>query len=75
MKTLTQMEIEANKLYAQLELGTFFDTYHDFMYDLVNQFDYLEDDCEIDYKIATEVLAQCEAIIKAQKLLLNVNIK
>ena len=72
MKTVTRMEIEANKLYAQLELGTFFDTYHDLMYDLVNQFDYLEDD---DYEMAAEVLAKCEAIIKAQKLLLNVNLK
>jgi len=72
MKTLTQIKNEASKLYMQLELGTFFDTYHDLMYDLVNQFDYLEDD---DYEMATEVLAKCEAIIKAQKLLLNVNIK
>ena len=72
MKTLTQIKNEASKLYMQLELGTFFDTYHDLMYDLVNQFDYLEYD---DYEMAAEVLAKCEAIIKAQKLLLNVNLK
>jgi hypothetical protein len=66
------MEIEATKLYKQLELGNFFDTYHDLMFDLVQQFDYLEED---DYEIAEETLEKCKAIIKAQKLLLNVNIK
>jgi len=71
MKTLRQMESEANKLYMKLELGVIFDTYHDTMYDLVNQFDYLEDECDIDYKIATELLAQCKAIIDAQKILLK----
>ena len=71
MKTLRQMESEASKLYMQLELGVIFDTYHDTMYDLVNQFDYLEDECEIDYKEATELLAQCKAIIDAQKILLK----
>jgi hypothetical protein len=72
MKTITRMEIEATKLYKQLELGNFFDTYHDLMFDLVQQFDYLEED---DYEIAEETLEKCKAIIKAQKLLLNVNIK
>lgn len=75
MKTLTQIEKEVNKLYMQLELGSFFDTYHDYMYDLVHQFDYLEDDDEDDYKLAEEILEKCSAIIKAQKTLLNVKIK
>ena len=75
MKTLRQMESEANKLYNQLEIGHFFDTYHDMMYDLVNQFDYLEDECDIDYKEATELLAKCKAIIDAQKILLKAKIK
>jgi len=75
MKTITRMEIEASKLYMQLELGNFFDTYHDLMFDLVQQFDYLEEDDEDDYKIAEETLEKCRAIIRAQKLLLNVNIK
>lgn len=73
MKTLTGIEIEATKLYKQLELGNFFDTYHDLMFDLVQQFDYLEEDD--DYKIAEETLEKCKAIIKAQKTLLNANIK
>jgi hypothetical protein len=68
------MEIEATKLYKQLELGNFFDTYHDTMYELVGQFDYLEDD-EDDYKLAEEILEKCSAIIRAQKILLNVKIK
>ena len=66
MENLIQMEIKATKLYKQLELGLFFDTYHDIMFDLVSQFDYLEED---DYKIGEETLAKCEAIIEAQKLL------
>ncbi len=74
MKTLAQIEREVNSLYNQLELGLFFDTYHDYMYDLVHQFDYLEDD-EDDYKLAEEILEKCTAIIGAQKILLNVKIK
>jgi hypothetical protein len=69
MESLIQMEIKATKLYKQLELGLFFDTYHDIMFDLVSQFDYLEIDDEEDYKIGAETLAKCEAIIEAQKLL------
>ena len=75
MTSITRMEIQATKLYKQLELGNFFDTYHDLMYDLVSQFDYLEDDDDDDYDIALETLAKCKAIIGAQKLLLDVNIK
>ena len=72
MKTLRQIENEACKLYMKLELGNFFDTYHDLMFDLVQQFDYLEEDDEDDYKRAEEILENCKAIIKAQKLLLNI---
>lgn len=74
MKSLNQIKNEANKLYMSLKLGKFFDTYHDTMYDLVSQFDYLEDD-EDDYKLAEEILEKCKAIIKAQGILNNVNIK
>jgi hypothetical protein len=74
MKTLSQIEKEVNKLYNQLEMGLFFDTYHDTMYELVGQFDYLEDDGD-DYKLAEEILEKCSAIIRAQKILLNVKIK
>jgi hypothetical protein len=74
MRTLTSIEIEATKLYNQLELGNFFDTYHDMMYELLNEFNYLEDDIEGDYKIAEKTLAKFKAIIKAQTILNNVNI-
>jgi hypothetical protein len=72
MKTLTRIEIEAGKLYMQLELGLFFDTYHDMMRYMIEEFDYLEEDDEDDYKRAEEILENCKAIIKAQKLLLNI---
>ena len=71
MKTITQMEIEATKLYRELELGDFFDTYHDMMSYMVEEFDYLEDD---DYERAEEILSKCKAIIKAQKILLTANL-
>jgi hypothetical protein len=73
MKTLSQIEREVNRLYSQLEIGLFFDTYHDTMYELVGQFDYLEDD-EQDYKIAEEILEKCKAIIKAQDILLKAKV-
>jgi hypothetical protein len=72
MKTLTRIEIEAGKLYMQLELGLFFDTYHDTMRYMIEEFDYLEEDDEDDYKRAEEILENCKIIIKAQKLLLSI---
>jgi hypothetical protein len=72
---ITPIEIKATKLYRQLELGTFFDTYHDLMLSLLDEFDYLEDDDENDYKIALENLEKCEAIIKAQSILNKAKIK
>ena len=74
MKTLSQLKNEAIKLYQSLEVGNFFDTYHDTMHELVNQINYLENDDDDDYKIGLEILAQCKAIIKAQKILINNNI-
>jgi hypothetical protein len=74
MKSLVAIEMEATKLYNQLQMGNFFDTYHDAMYELVSQFDYLEINDDDDYKIGLELLAQCKAIIKAQKILINNNI-
>lgn len=73
MKTLLQIERESRKLYNQLEVGSFFDTYHDTMYELVSQFDYLEDD-EDDYDLSLEILEKCKAIIKAQTILLKAKI-
>lgn len=73
MKTLSQIEREVNKLYSQLEIGLFFDTYHDKMLYLLEEFEFLEDD-EQDYKIAEEILEKCKAIIKAQDILLKANV-
>jgi len=75
MKTLSQMHSEAKKLYMTLELGWFFDTYHDTMMDLVDQISYLEDDEELDLKLGAEYLEQCRAIAKAQQILLKANLK
>jgi len=74
MRTITSIEIEARKLYKQLELGIFFDTYHDKMFYLIEEFDYLEDDDEDDYKRAVEILEKCRAIIKAQNLLIKAKV-
>lgn len=75
MKTLSQINMEAYKLYKGLELGRFFDTYHDTMLDLVEQIGYLEDDDELDLKLGAEYLEQCRAIAKAQQILLKANLK
>lgn len=83
MKTLSQIEMEAYKLYKNLELGSFFDTYHDMMLDLVEQIGYLipqqdvfaEHDNEKDLKLGLEYLEQVKAIHKAQQVLLKANIK
>lgn len=72
MKTLSQITSEANKLYIKLSIGNFFDTYHDYMYDLLGELHGLDDD-ELDY--ANEILNKFKAIIKAQSILNNVNIK
>jgi hypothetical protein len=74
MRTITSIEIEVDKLYKQLELGIFFDTYHDKMFYLIEEFDYLEDDDEDDYKRAVEILEKCRAIIKAQNLLIKAKV-
>jgi len=58
---------EANKLYLSLEIGLFFDTYHDIMYELIDELDCLEDD---EIEDARKILAKCRAIIKAQNILL-----
>ena len=73
MKTLSQIEREVNRLYSQLKIGLFFDTYHDKMLYLLEEFEFLEDD-EQDYKIAEEILEKCKAIIKAQDILLKAKV-
>jgi hypothetical protein len=75
MKTLSQIQIEAYKLYKSLEVGRFFDAYHDMMLDLVEQIGYLEHDNDGDLKLGLEYLEQCKAIHKAQQVLIKAKIK
>ena len=49
-----------------LELGAFFNTYHDYMYEMNDSLYYLEDD---EIEEAKEILKKCKAIIKAQEIL------
>lgn len=72
MESINQIRNEANKLYKELNLGNFFDMYHDYMYNLLEELDYIDDD-ELDY--ANEILTKCKAIVKAQSILNNANIK
>lgn len=72
---LQQIHAEAMQLYKNLELGLFFDSYHDTMLDLVFQIGYLEEDDKLDLKLGYEYLEQCRAIANAQQILLNANLK
>ena len=74
MKSIEAIQNEVCKLYNSLELGNFFNTYHDLFLSLLEDFDYLEND-EIDLKIGKENLEKAKAIIKAQKTLNKVKIK
>lgn len=58
---------EVNDLYMRLELGAFFDTYHDYMYDMKSELNYMEDD---EIEDAKEILKKCKALIEAQSILL-----
>lgn len=69
------MHSEANKLYTNLELGSFFDTYHDTMMSLVEQIGYLEEDIDGDMELALDYLGKLKAIAKAQQILLKANLK
>jgi len=64
---MNKIRREVSELYMRLELGAFFDTYHDIMYEMTEEIDYLEDD-EIDE--AKEILKKCKALIEAQSILL-----
>jgi hypothetical protein len=75
MKTLSQIYSEANKLYTNLELGLFFDSYHDMMLELLEQISYLEDDIDGDMELALDYLGKLKAIAKAQQILLKANLK
>ena len=75
MKTIQQINLEAYRLYKNLQMGSFFDTYHDTALDLVEQIGYLEDDNASDFNLGLEYLKQLKAIHKAQQVLLKANIK
>jgi hypothetical protein len=63
---MNRIRKQVNDLYMRLEMGKFFNTYHDYMYEMNDSLYYLEDD-EIDE--AKEILKKCKAIIKAQEIL------
>ena len=75
MKTISQIQTESYKLYEGLEIGRFFDSYHDLMLDLVEQIGYLEQDVDGDVELGIELLEQCKAIVKAQQVLIKAKIK
>ena len=64
---MNKIRKEVNDLYMRLELGAFFDTYHDIMYEMTEEIDYLEDD---EIEDAKEILKKCKALIEAQSILL-----
>ena len=64
---MNRIRKQVNDLYMRLELGAFFDTYHDYMYEMNDSLYYLEDD---EIEDAKEILKKCRAIIKAQSILL-----
>ena len=64
---MNEIRKEVNELYMRLELGAFFNTYHDIMYEMTEEIDYLEDD---EIEDAKEILKKCKALIEAQSILL-----
>jgi len=64
---MNKIRREVSELYMRLELGAFFDTYHDYMFEMNEEVYYLEDD---DIDEAKEILKKCKALIKAQSILL-----
>jgi len=74
MRSLKQIQKAASQFYFDLKFGPFFNTYHDLLLSIVDEINMLEEeDDEIEY--ATKLLLQCAAIIDAQKILLEQNIK
>jgi len=64
---MNKIRREVSELYMRLEMGAFFNTYHDYMYDMKSELNYMEDD---EIEDAKEILKKCRAIIKAQSILL-----
>ena len=74
---MNKIRRQVNNLYMRLELGTcsqrsFFNTYHDIMYEMTEEINYLEDD---DIDEAKDILKKCKAIIKAQSILIASGLK
>ena len=74
---MNKIRRQVNNLYMRLELGTcsqrsFFNAYHDYMYEMNDSLYYLEDD---DIDEAKEILKKCKAIIKAQSILIASGLK
>jgi HEPN domain-containing protein len=69
---MNEIRKEVSELYMRLELGAFFNTYHDIMYEMTEEIDYLEDD---EIEDAKEILKKCKAIIKAQSILIDSGLK
>jgi hypothetical protein len=64
---MNRIRKQVNDLYMRLEMGAFFNTYHDYMFEMNEEVHYLEDD---DIDEAKEILKKCKALIKAQSILL-----
>lgn len=74
MQKIETIQNKVVRLYQSLELGNFFNTYHDEFISLIGDFNHLENE-EIDLEIGRRNLQKAKAIIKAQKTLNKVNIK
>ena len=72
MEELEKIKEDCIRVYRKLEMGVFFDTYHDEMLYMTESLDYMEDD---DIDDAKEILIKLKAIIEAQRILNKVNIK
>ena len=63
---MNKIRREVNNLYMSLEIGKIFNAYHDYMYEMTEEINYLEDD---EIEDAKDILKKCKAIIKAQSIL------
>ena len=64
---MNKIRREVNNLYMSLEIGEIFNAYHDYMYDMKSELNYMEDD---EIEDAKEILKKCKALIEAQSILL-----
>ena len=69
---MNKIRREVNNLYMSLETGKIFNAYHDYMYEMTEEINYLEDD---DIDEAKDILKKCKAIIEAQSILIASGLK